>query len=69
MQSISFQIPAVRREEEMQAILTALRALPGVQMATGEPRTRIFTMTWTGPLKPKDIVNTLTPLGYTPDMP
>lgn len=69
MQSISFQIPAVNREEEVQKIVSVLQALAGVQSVAGHRQTKIFTMTWTGGLHQRDIINALSAIGYTPDMP
>ena len=69
MHSISFQIPEVAREDEVQRIATRLAALPGVHAVQGDRRTKIFTMTWNAPTTREDIGNALTELGYTPDMP
>ena len=69
MHSLSFQIPAVRLEDEVQRIATRLAALPGVRWVQGDRRTKIFAMTWNAPTTRKDISDALTEIGYTPDMP
>lgn len=69
MHSLSFQIPVVNREDEVQRIATRLAALPGVRGVQGDRRTKIFTMTWSAPTTRDDISNALNRLGYTPDMP
>jgi copper chaperone CopZ len=69
MHSLSFQIPVVATEAEVQRIATRLAALPGVRSVQGDRRTKIFAMTWNAPTTRQDIQNALAALGYTPDMP
>ena len=68
MHSLSFQIPEVARQDEVQRIATRLAALPGVHAVQGDRRTKIFTLTWNGPTTTEDIGNAISGLGYTPQM-
>jgi hypothetical protein len=69
MQSMTLQIPVVNEDAEVERIVAALRALPGVSHVEGHRRTKYFTLTWTEPTTVTDIRNTLIGIGYTPDLP
>ena len=69
MHSLSFQIPEVNREDEVERITARLAALPAGNTAEGDRQTKIFTMTWNEPTTTDDIRDALTEIGYTPDLP
>ncbi len=62
----NFQIPAVRREDEVSQIVTAIHTVPGVKQVTGHRATKIFTVEWDGSATWNDIHNTIEQIGYVP---
>ena len=68
MRSKSFQITAVRREDEVQRIATTLASLPGVKSVLGDRRTKIFAITWNEPTTLADISKSIAKLGYVPQL-
>lgn len=65
MKAMNFQLPIVQSDAEVERVVSALRAIPGVHQVIGSRPTKIFAVTWNAPATWKTIENTLTEMSYT----
>jgi copper chaperone CopZ len=65
MQSKTFQLPMINRDEDVREIETRVGGIAGVRTVEGDRVTKIFAVTWDAPATWEDIERAVVTLGYT----